>query len=132
MSRATDTTSRLVEVPMVVTVPPITVARPKGMSTPEGEDLALSVTPTRIGSSMTTIGVLFTTALSAPATTMVKRSETTGAVCQTRARMRATGCSAPVVSSPFPSTMSAHTATSASWPKPAKRSDGRTGPPSPS
>ena len=37
MSAATDTTSRLVEVPMVVAVPPISVANPIGISTADGE-----------------------------------------------------------------------------------------------
>ena len=57
------TTSRLVEVPIVVDMPPMMVASPIGNITPETGNLTRMETPTRIGISSTTIGVLFMNAL---------------------------------------------------------------------
>ncbi len=93
-----------------------------GISTPEGEAFARSVTPIRIGRSRTTMGVLLTNALKIPLTSRVSRSENCGLIPQTRARARPTGSSAPVRTRPCPAIIRAHTATRASCPNPVKKS----------
>ena len=56
ISAATATTSRLVDVPIVVPIPPIRVANPIGSSTPEVGLLLRAAAPINIGSISTTIG----------------------------------------------------------------------------
>jgi hypothetical protein len=128
MSAATDTTSKFVEVPIVVLIPPIIVASPIGSRMPEVEVRLRIAAPISIGSISTTMGVLFMNALSTAPTTSVASSASTGARFQKRLRRRATGSSAPVRTSACPATISAHTATSASWPKPWKNSEGFSSP----
>lgn len=122
MSAATDTTSRLVEVPMVVLMPPTSVAKPIGINIPEADVFVRNETLIRIGSNSTTIGTLFTKALSIAPTISVNSSESCGLIRHRRARPRPTGSRAPVRTSPCPAIMSAVTATRASWPKPRKKS----------
>ena len=118
------TTSRFVDVPMDVDMPPIMVARPIGSITPDTGNLTRIDALTRIGMSSTTIGVLFMKALRmAPATSVVS-SAITGRRSQTRPTTLASGCRAPVVSSALPTIIRAQIATSASLPKPAKKSAG--------
>ena len=121
ISAATDTTSRLVEVPIVVPIPPNSVARPIGISTLEGERPVRIATLTRIGSSRTTIGVLLTKALRTAASTSVSNSDSCGQRPHSLDRIRPSGSSAPVRTSPCPATISAHTATNAWWPNPENR-----------
>jgi len=126
MSREMPTTSRLVDVPIVVDMPPMIVARPIGIITPDTGNLERSDAPTRIGMSNTTIGVLFMKALRIAPATSVVRSASTGRDDHARPTTVASGCNAPVVSSALPTIMSAQIATSASLPKPAKKSMGPT------
>ena len=116
------TTSKLVDVPIVVDMPPTIVAKPIGIMTPETGNFARSDAPTRIGMSNTTIGVLFMNALSTAAATSVISRANTGLVDHARATKFASGCNAPVVSSALPTIINAQIATSASLPKPAKKS----------
>jgi hypothetical protein len=88
------------------------------------------VTPTRIGISSTTIGVLFMNALKTAAAISVTSNASSGRVDQARPTMTASGCKAPVVSSALPTIMSAQIVTSASLPNPAKKSIGPSGTPS--
>lgn len=104
--------------PIVVAIPPSSVASPIGMRMADAGLFARSDTLTRIGSSRTTIGVLFTNALNTAPTISVNSSESHGLTVHTRASARPTGSSAPVRTSPCPAIISAATATSASWPKP--------------
>ena len=113
----------LVEVPMVVDMPPIIVARPIGSMTPETGNLTRKDTPTRIGISRTTIGVLFMNALSIAPATSVTNSASDGRLCHALLTIEASGCSAPVVSSALPTIINAQIAISASLPKPAKKSE---------
>ena len=124
MSRAIPTTSKLVDVPIVVDMPPTIVASPIGSMTPDTGNLARSDAPTRIGINNTTIGVLFMNALSIAPATSVTNSASTGLEDQARLTTVASGCNAPVVSSALPTIISAQIATSASLPKPAKKSMG--------
>ncbi len=118
------TTSRFVDVPIVVAMPPMIVASPIGIMTSETGNLTRSEAPTRIGMSSTTIGVLFMNALRiAPATSVAIRAST-GRVDHALPTTEASGCSAPVVSSALPTIMSAQIAISASLPNPAKKSAG--------
>ena len=116
------TTSRLVDVPIVVDMPPMIVARPMGNMTPDTGNFARNEAPTRIGMSSTTIGVLFMNALRIAAATRVVSSARTGRVDQARLTTLARGNSAPVVSSALPTIIRAQIATSASLPNPAKKS----------
>ena len=104
---------------MVVAMPPIRVARPMGIRMDEGCVRLRSATLTRIGSSMTTMGVLLRKALSAAATMSVSSRDIPGLARQLLAIITATGLSEPVVSSPLPTIISAAIVISASWPKPA-------------
>ncbi len=116
------TTSKLVEVPMVVAMPPTKVAKPIGMRTFEGDLLVRRHTEISMGNSNTTIGVLLTNADSTPPTMRVSSSEKTGALPHRPDSIRPTGSSAPVRTKPWPNTIRAHTLISASWAKPAKKS----------
>ena len=123
-SREIPTTNRLVDVPIVVDIPPMMVARPIGSITPDTGNFARSEAPTRIGMSNTTIGVLFMKALRiAPAISVVNKA-TAGCFDQALLTTLASGCRAPVVSSALPTIISAQIAINASLPKPAKKSTG--------
>ena len=62
-SFAALSTSRLVDVPMVVVMPPNRVASPIGINMPDAFVFVLTATETKIGSNKTTIGVLLIKAL---------------------------------------------------------------------
>ena len=130
MSCEIPTTSRFVEVPIVVAMPPIIVARPIGNMTSDTGNFTRIDTPTRIGRSRTTIGVLFMNALSTPPATSVTRVASSGRVDQARLTTVASGCNAPVVSSALPTIISAQIVTRASLPNPAKNCTGPRGSPS--
>jgi hypothetical protein len=115
---ATLTTSRFVDVPMVVAMPPTRVAKPMGRRMPDGDDDVRRQTLMRMGSSRTTMGVLFTNADSTAPTMSVIRNDRNGARLQILPSNRPTGSSAPVRTRPWPTTIRAQTATSASWPSP--------------
>ena len=123
-SRAIPTTSKFVDVPIDVDIPPIMVASPIGNMTPETAKFTRMDTPTNIGISNTTIGVLFMNALRTAAAMSVTSSASTGRVDQARPTIIASGCNAPVVSSAFPTISSAQMVSNASLPKPAKKSAG--------
>ena len=76
------TTSRLVEVPMVVAMPPISVARPTGISTRDGGRRLRKAEATSTGNSITTIGVLFKKALKTAASSKVSNIANWGALPQ--------------------------------------------------
>ena len=126
MSREMPTTSRLVDVPIVVDMPPMIVASPMGIMTPDTANFERSDAPTMIGMSSTTIGVLFMKALRIAPATRVMRRANTGREDQALPTTFASGCNAPVVSSALPTIISAQIATSASLPKPAKKCIGPT------
>ena len=96
ISAATETTSRFVEVPIVVLIPPTKVAKPIGNKTPEVEDLLLTVAPMSMGSINTTIGVLFIKALRTAPISNVANKANRGAFFQNFPSLRATGSRAPV------------------------------------
>ena len=129
MSREIPTTSKLVDVPMVVDIPPIIVARPIGNITSETGNLTRMETPTRIGNSNTTMGVLFRNALRMPAANRVTSVASRGRVDQALLTIVASGCSAPVVSIALPTIISAQIVINASLPKPAKNCTGPRGAP---
>ena len=118
ISEATLTTNKLVDVPIVVVIPPNRVAKPIGIKMPEGDVLVRKATLSMIGSNSTTIGVLFTTALSKAETINVINTDSNGLMAQIFAKPRPTGSSAPVRTMPYPTTIRPHTAINASWPKP--------------
>ena len=96
MSAATETTKRFVEVPIVVHIPPTSVANPIGINTPEGERLVRKETLIKIGSNSTTTGVLFTKALNTAPISKVRSKEIFGLSCQSLASDLPIGSSAPV------------------------------------
>ena len=118
------TTSRFVDVPMVVAIPPSSTASPTGMRTDDGESLLRTATPMSIGSSMMTIGVVLTKELSTPAMIRVSRLARTRLRLQALASAPASGCRAPVVSMPLPSIIRAQIVISAWWPKPERKACG--------
>ena len=107
---------------MEVLMPPTSVAKPIGISIPVAGIWVRNETLTRIGSNSTTIGTLFTKALSMAPTISVSSSDSCGLMRHRRASPRPTGSRAPVRTRPCPAIMSAATATRASWPKPRKKS----------
>ena len=100
MSLATLTTNKLVEVPIVVVIPPSKVAKPIGSNNPEGLALVRIATLSIIGNNNTTIGVLLTTALSSAETTKVINTESIGLKPQSLANTLPTGSNAPVRTMP--------------------------------
>ena len=122
MSAATLTTSRLVDVPMVVAMPPMMLAKPIGISVPDGETPERIETPINMGSINTTMGVLLMKALSVAVIRMVNNKETAGDLRHSLPRKRPTGSSAPVRIRPCPTSISPQTATRALWPNPRKKS----------
>ena len=123
-SCAMPTTSRFVDVPIVVDMPPMIVARPIGIMTSETGNFDRSEAPTRIGIRSTTIGVLFMNALSTAPAIRVARVAMNGRDDQALPTTVASGCNAPVVSSALPTIMSVQIVIKASLPKPAKKSTG--------
>ena len=112
-SAAIATTSRLVEVPIVVDIPPIEVAKPSGISNSDAGVAVFSDTLISIGNSKITIGVLLTKALSTAAITSVARKDNTGLTDHNRASSRPTGSSAPVRTNACPAIINEQTAISA-------------------
>ena len=119
-SRASDTISRLVEVPIVVAMPPMITAKFMGISMREAELPARIARPITTGISTTTTGVSLMKALSSIAVTSSASSATCLLKAQSRASSRATGSSAPVTISARPRIIRQQMATSASWPNPEK------------
>jgi len=122
MSWATDTTSRFVDVPMTVDVPPMIVANPMGINTEDAGVPVCSDTLIRIGRNSTTTGVLLTKALTAAVRIRVSSRERLGLTFQSRDRSRPIGSSAPVRTRPCPAIINAQTEIKASCPKPRKKS----------
>ena len=118
MLTATETTRRLVEVPMVVPMPPIRVAKPIGINIPDAGVPVRKETLIKIGKSRMTMGTLFTKALSTAPTRRVSKNENAGVMVQSLARILPTGSNAPVLDKPCPIIINAVTATRASCPKP--------------
>ncbi len=113
MSPAIDTTSRLVDVPIVVAIPPISTALLMGISVREAGMPPCAAIAAMIGIISTSTGVSLTIMLRPNAS----KSVTARPICwlcrQTRISRRDTGSSAPVVTRPRPSTISAQIVTSA-------------------
>ncbi len=95
-SVAIETTNRLVDVPMVVVMPPIRTAKFIGISVLEGADPVWSATLTSRGNSRMTTGVSLSTLLSAMPMTSTASSATAGLQRQSFPRVLATGSRAPV------------------------------------
>ena len=115
-SAATEITSRLVDVPMAVPIPPSVVARPIGIRIFDDVMRVRSDTVIMIGSSMITIGVLLRNPLNTAHTTRVPNMASLGREPQARPSTTATGCRAPVFSRPLPRIIRQAMVTSASWP----------------
>ena len=130
-SAAIATTSRLVEVPIVVDIPPIEVAKPSGINNSDAGVAVFSDTLISIGNSRITIGVLLTKALSMAAITSVARKDNTGLTDHNRASSRPTGSSAPVRTSAWPAIIKEQTAISAWCPNPVSKCEALSGPSSP-
>jgi len=125
-SFAMPTTKKLVEVPMVVAMPPTKVAKPIGIRILVGDLLVRRQTDMRIGSNSTTIGVLLIKAESRAPTTKVMSNDNAGIRPHNCPKTRPTGSNAPVLTKPWPSVIRAQTAISASWAKPRKNIIGST------
>ena len=123
---ARATTIRLVEVPSVVDMPPISTAKFIGINIRAGERPARVSAAISSGISSTTTGVSFITPLTPAATSSTARSASRGDFSTSHASRRAAGSSAPVSTSAWPRTISAQMATSAGWPKPLKKRNGST------
>jgi hypothetical protein len=118
ISEATEITSKLVEVPIVVHVPPKRLAKPMGIKS-EDADLPVRIdTEIKMGRKRTTTGTLLMKALIKALRSKVTRKVAPGLIFQSLAIALPTGSSAPVRTIPRPAIMSAHTATKASWPNP--------------
>ncbi len=72
------TTSKFVDVPIVVDIPPIIVASPIGSMNPDAGNFVRNAIPTRIGIINTTIGVSLMNALSTNTATSISNSATFG------------------------------------------------------
>ena len=129
-SAATEITSRLVEVPIAVPMPPRVVASPMGIRIFEEGMRVRSETVIMMGRSMITMGVLLRKPLTTAQTARVTTMASLGREPQARPTMTATGCSAPVFSSPLPRIIRQAMVTRASWPNPLKKSVARTRTPS--
>ena len=110
ISAATLTTSRFVDVPMVVAMPPTMLAKPIGISVPDGDIPVLTATPISMGSINTTIGVLLINALRKAVINNVSNKDMAGLRRQDLASIRPIGSSAPVLIRPWPTIISAQTA----------------------
>ena len=119
-SSDTDTIKRFVEVPIVVLIPPMIVAKPTGISILEGEISTRCATPTRIGSIITTIGVLLAKALVNAANTRVASRASLRRPSQTWLSHFPTACNAPLISTPLARTSNRQIVISASLPKPRR------------
>ena len=121
-SAAIETTSRFVDVPMVVAMPPIRTAALSGISVFEAAMAPRSARPTKTGSNRTSTGV----SLTIIDRIIARSSETSMPRCllsfQTVARRRVAGSSAPVTTRPRPMTIKAQIVISAGCPKPEKAS----------
>ena len=113
MSPAIDTTSRLVDVPIVVDMPPISTALLTGISVRDAGMPPLAAIAAMIGSIRTSTGVSLTIMLRPNASNSVTNRPSCWFSRHTRVSNRDTGSNAPVVTSPRPSTISAQMVTSA-------------------
>ena len=130
---AIDTTSRFVDVPIVVAMPPIRTAKFIGISRRRDESPVSRASATSTGISSTTIGV----SLMKPLTSIEATRTTPSPAFAPRLRhssasLRVTGRSAPVSTSARPSTIRLQMAISASCEKPWKKASGSTRPSAPS
>ena len=119
-SLASDTISRLVEVPIVVAMPPMITAKFIGMSIRAGAWPARMASPITTGISTTTTGVSLMKALRIIALASSTSRATWRLKAQRRASRRASGSRAPVTIRARPRIIRQQIATSASWPKPEK------------
>ncbi len=126
-SSDTDTTSRFVEVPIVVLMPPMIVANPIGIRIFEVDTLVRCATPTRIGRSITTIGVLLANALTNAAITSVTSKAMTRLNNQNCVSRRPIGRKPPLTSTPLARMSSRQIVISASLPKPSRKCAPRNG-----
>ena len=119
-SLAIETTSRLVDVPIVVDMPPIRMAALTGISVCEAGIPPCCASCTRIGNNSTSTGVSLTTMLIAAASASVTNNPSQRLTRQTRVSTHAAGSSAPVTTSPRPRIINAQIVIKAWWPKPPK------------
>ena len=114
-SAASETTSRLVDVPMVVDMPPIRIAQFTGMRVCAAGTPARVASRSRIGSVSTSTGVSLTNMLSAMQTSSENNMPSERLKFHSRPRARAAGSSAPVMTRPRPRIIRQQIAISASW-----------------
>lgn len=133
MPRRADTsaTSRLVDVPIVVAMPPMMVEKPMGISTSVTGICVRMQTATSTGSIIATRGVLFMNMLPAAAANMAKSKPPLGLRPQTLASARVIVCKAPVTSSALEQIRSATMVINAVLPNPARNVLGPSRPESP-
>ena len=120
-SCATLTTNRLVDVPIVVVIPPNKVAKPIGINIPDVLVPVLTDTEIKIGSSKTTIGVLLTKALKPAPINIVPSNDSMGLSDHSLVNTWLTASRAPVLTRPCPAIIKPQTANNASCPKPEKK-----------
>ena len=113
MSVAIPTTRRLVDVPMVVAIPPINTALLTGINVCEAGIPPRAARDTRMGSNNTMTGVSFTIMLRNMASTSVTSRPSWRLNRHTFVSVRAAGSSAPVVTRPRPMIISAQIVTRA-------------------
>jgi len=106
-SPAIDTTNKLVKVPIVVDMPPIRTALLNGIRVRDAGIPPFAAIAAITGSISTSTGVSLTIMLMPNASTIVTKRPTCRLKRQTRVSKREAGSSAPVVTKPRPSTISA-------------------------
>ena len=117
MSREIPTTNKFVDVPMVVDIPPRSVAIPMGIRIFDELTLALCATAIRAGIKMTTIGVLLMKALKNAPKNSTPRNEIFGCLVHDVDKKPISGCNEPLISIALPIANNAQMVTNASWPK---------------
>lgn len=119
MPSATPATSRLVDEPMSVMLPPRMATKESGIRNRLAAMLAREPIAEITGSMMTTSGVLFMKADSPPAAISSAAMVVSGRMAALLASLRVTPSTAPVWNSPWPTTSSASTEIRAGLAKPA-------------
>ena len=114
------TTRMLVEVPMVVAIPPSKTAALTGISALEDAISPLAAIATMIGISSTITGVSLTNIDRKKASSSAVSRPSWALARNTLSSSRAKGSSAPVTTSPRPMIISAQIVISAEWPNPPK------------
>jgi len=121
-SRASPHTTRFVEVPIRVTVPPRMAENESGIRYRDGASWACCASPRKTGMKITTTTVLFKNGESAATTTQSSRRRVIGVPRGAVCAQRPISSTAPVFASPSPRTSMAATVTVAGLLNPARAS----------